>query len=53
MERIYSKVQPDLLLHILNYKSNITTNRLDISTNEHFLQVSCFALENNNTQPTI
>jgi len=49
METIYSKIQPDLLLHILNRKSNITNNRLDISPNEQFLQVSCFSLDNNKT----
>ena len=49
METIYSKIQPDLLLHILNRKSNITNNRLDISPNEQFLQVSCFSLYNNKT----
>jgi hypothetical protein len=49
MEKIYSKIQPDLLLHILNRKRNICNNRLDISPNEQFLQVSCFSLANNKT----
>lgn len=45
MEKIYSKVKPDLLLHIINRKNNITSTRCDISPNNEFLQVSCFSLD--------
>lgn len=48
MEKIYSKID-NSLLHILNRKSNITNNRLDISPNEEYLQVSCFSLPENKT----
>ena len=49
MEKIYSKVEPDLLLHIVNRCSNITKERCNISPDKEFLQVSCFSLPKNKT----
>ena len=49
MEQIYSKIKPDLLLHIVNRKSNITEKRCDISPENEFLQVSCFSLPKDKT----
>ena len=49
MEPIYSKVEPNVLLHIVNKKSNITAKRCDISPSNEFLQVSCFSLNEGKT----
>jgi len=49
MRKLYSKVDPALLLHIVNRKSEITNQRIDISPNEEFLQVSCFKLNEGKT----
>lgn len=48
-EYIYSKVQPNLLLHAVMRKKNITEKRNDISPNEQFLQTSCFKLSDGKT----
>jgi hypothetical protein len=47
--KIYSKVNPDLLLHIVNRISDITFARDDLSPNEEYLQVSTFRLNNGKT----
>lgn len=49
MEKIYSKIDPQRLLHIINRKSNIAEKRSDISPDNEFLQVSCFSLHNGKT----
>lgn len=49
MERIYSKVKPEILLHIINRKENITFQRQDLSSPEEYLQVSCFAMNKGKT----
>ncbi len=49
MERIYSKIDPSKLLHIINTKNNITKTRCDISPSNEFLQVSCFEFPKNKT----
>jgi cupin fold WbuC family metalloprotein len=49
MEYIYSKIEPELLLHIINRKSNITQKRCDISPPNEFLQLSCFSLKEGQT----
>lgn len=46
---IYSKVDPNLLLHIVNRQSEITYVRNDISPSNEYLQVSCFKLEKDKT----
>lgn len=49
MEKIFSKVNPDKLLHMINRRSNITAKRCDISPPKEFLQVSCFSLPKDKT----
>ena len=49
MNKIYSKKNPELLLHIINRKKNITSKRCDISPANEFLQLSCFSLPKNKT----
>jgi cupin fold WbuC family metalloprotein len=48
-EFIYSKVNPELLLHVVNRKDAITHNRNDISPSSEYLQVSCFRMNNGKT----
>ena len=48
-ELIYSKVNPEQLLHIVNRKSEIVAMRNDISPPEEYLQVSCFSLPKDKT----
>lgn len=48
-ELIYSKVDPELLLHIVNRKSDITHQRKDVSPASEYLQVSCFKMDNGKT----
>jgi len=49
MKKIYSKIQPSVLLHIINTKKEITEQRQDLSSNEEYLQVSCFQLQKGKT----
>lgn len=49
MRNLYSKIDPSLLLHIVNKQSDITEQRVDISPNEEFLQVACFKLNEGKT----
>lgn len=44
MEKIYSKIKPRVLLHLINRKEDITSKRLDLSPEGEFLQVSCFSV---------
>jgi|TARA_Y100000310_G_C20670619_1_gene810067 hypothetical protein len=44
MEKIYSKLKPTELLHLINRKEDITFNRQDLSPEEEFLQVACFSI---------
>lgn len=49
MEKIYSKVEPGLLLHIINRVDDITPGRQDLSDTKEFLQISTLNLENGKT----
>lgn len=49
MEKIYSKVDPTVLLHTVNRRSNITKKRCDITPENEFLQVACFSLPEGKT----
>jgi len=49
MEKIYSKVEPGLLLHIINRLEDITPGRQDLSETKEFLQISTLNLENGKT----
>ena len=42
--RIYSKVEKDTLLHIINKKENINSERCDLTPENEFLQVSSMKL---------
>jgi len=49
MEKIYSKVQPDKLLHIIVRKSDMVPGRTDIVDPEHFIQCSMLNMEKGKT----
>lgn len=49
MRKIFSKVDPSVLLHVVNKMSEITDKRCDLVPDEDFLQVSCFRLNNGKT----
>ena len=44
MRRIYSKVDEEILLHIINRRKDTTEERIDISPAEEYLQVSYLLL---------
>ena len=49
MEKIYSKVIPDILLHIVTRKQNATQGRIDIVPEDNFIQCSVLKMENGKT----
>ena len=49
MRQLYSKIEPSVLLHIVNKQSDITHDRCNITPDEEFLQVSCFKLNEGKT----
>ena len=44
MEKIYSKIKPEVLLHVINRKEDIINQRKDLSSEEEGLQVACFLM---------
>jgi cupin fold WbuC family metalloprotein len=48
MRKIYSKVKPDVLLHVVNSRKEIG-NRQDMCPFDEFLQVACFKLAKGKT----
>lgn len=48
MEKIYSKVKPELLLHIINRKSEIQ-GRTNVVNDEHFIQCATLRMEKGTT----
>jgi len=48
MRTIYSKVKPDVLLHVVNKSSEIGS-RKDMCPPEQFLQMACFRLDDGKT----
>ncbi len=44
MEKIYSKIKPGLLLHVINRNEEINSQRQDLSPGEEYLQVACFTM---------
>lgn len=44
MEKIYSRIRPDTLLHIINTRDEIGLTRQDLCPPEEFLQLACFSL---------
>jgi len=49
MEKIYSKIQPDKLLHIIIRKENIKPGRVDIVDVDNFLQCSMLNMSKGKT----
>tara|TARA_R110000868_G_scaffold192839_13_gene437452 strand:+ start:1160 stop:1573 length:414 start_codon:yes stop_codon:yes gene_type:complete len=49
MEKIYSKVEPDTLLHMVVRKSDMQPGRQDIVPEENFIQCSMLNMENGKT----
>ena len=45
MEKIYSRIKPEMLLHVINREEDITTQRQDLSPEEEYLQVACFSVD--------
>lgn len=50
MEKIYSKVEPNKLLHIINRLSEIE-GRTNVVDDEHFIQCATLRMENGKTFP--
>lgn len=48
MRTIYSKVEPDILLHIINKRDEID-ERCDMCPADEFLQIACFKLNGGKT----
>jgi len=51
MEKIYSKIEPDKLLHIINRLNEIKPGRLDLVPEDNFIQCSILNMENGKTFP--
>lgn len=49
MEKIYSKINPEKLLHIIIRKEDIKPGREDIVSEEHFIQCSMLNMEKGKT----
>lgn len=49
MEKIYSKIESDTLLSIVNRLEDITPNRRDLTPEKEYLQVSCFKMHKDKT----
>lgn len=49
IEKIYSKTEPDKLLHMIVRKEDITPGRVDIVPEEHFIQCSVLDMEKGKT----
>jgi cupin fold WbuC family metalloprotein len=49
MEKIYSKVNPNKLLHIITRKEEIIPGRKDLVPEEHFIQCSILNMEKGKT----
>lgn len=49
MEKIYSKIEPETLLHIVVRKEDIVPGRQDIVSEENFIQCSILSMEKGKT----
>ena len=49
MKLIYSKVEPDKLLHIIVRKSDLTPGRTEVVSGEHFIQCALLNMEEGKT----
>ena len=49
MEKIFSRINKDALLHIVSRRDGITEKRIDLSPEEEFIQVSTFKMKEGKT----
>jgi len=49
MNKIYSKAMDGVLLHIINKLKDISETRVDICSDEQYLQVACFKMNEGKT----
>src|SRR5210317_298088 len=49
MRKIYSKIKPDKLLHIIVRKSDLTAGRTDVVSEENFLQCALLNMQKDKT----
>ena len=49
MEKIYSKIQPDKLLHIIVRKEDLTPGRKDVVPEDNFIQCAILNMEKDKT----
>jgi cupin fold WbuC family metalloprotein len=49
MEKIYSKVDPDKLLHIIVRKEDLVPGRIEVVPENHFIQCALLNMEKNKT----
>lgn len=49
MDKIYSKVNPEQILHIILRKEDIKSERVNVIDSEHFLQLAAMLLPNGKT----
>lgn len=49
MEKIYSKIEPEKLLHMVVRKEDMTPGRQDVVSEEHFIQCSILNMEQGKT----
>ena len=43
MEKIYSQIKPNTLLHVINRREEINSQRQNLSPENEYLQVACFS----------
>lgn len=44
MEKIYSKIRSEILLHVINRREEITYERQDLSPEKEYLQIACISM---------
>jgi len=49
MKKIYSKIEPDKLLHIIVRKEDLKPGRTEVVSEEHFIQCALLNMENGKT----
>ncbi len=49
MEKIYSKTQPDTLLHVIVRKEDLTPGRIEVVPEQHFIQCALLNMEKGKT----
>ena len=53
MKKIYSKIKPSKLLHLIQRLDEINQPRVNIIPEEHFLQCSTLKMENNTNSVSV